>query len=559
MKNEVLTTDKSGTVEKFGEKQQVFQDQTAPKLKAAGVQDGKLVLTFDEPVQGTDENAQFEVTVDGQEIEGFDIINDVVGQYKLISKNAYDFLDDLGEHTVVVFNAKDLVENNGNFGNKASQLSTTYTIKDNGAPTVTHAINDDWDSSDSVGVANSDFNSLEIGFSEEVTNAKVVVKKGSTVFYDQELNHVTGETIELPIEVPGRNGEKVFLYEPGQSSQDVTVTISNYRDLDGNVNNTFTKTVTLNKDAYKPAVTSKYDNFFQGNKLTLEFNRDLAKKAVDVNDIIVTDKAGIVRTVATAKTVANTLEITLENVPAKADLADLAPFKVQLAAGAVVAETDINDGPKPYGNNKATSTLANEAFTTDVYPTFVGEFKYKEAVESVAAQSKIIKGVHVNTITVTYDEKMASSAASLANYTLNGQALPAGSKLSIDASSKVVTITLPENYVPQTSKQRLEISKNVATATGATLVDSVATKEAYASELIDFTDNKRPSVAAAKFLVDEETSTRANDIIVTFSEEVTVTDATSVLNDLQVKIGDAELDVASVALYDDKDGNVIFK
>src|SRR5699024_6814754 len=229
------------------------------------------------------------------------------------------------------------------------------------------------------------------------------------------------------------------------------------------------------------------------NTLQIELNRgqqgvDYTQATVaDQSKITVKDAEGITRTIANAAVENEILTIEV----ADSDLLELAPFTVDFEEGALEVETDKVLVPSlEYEEGDYTNSLYNDKFSTIVNAPVDSGYKSVEAVKSVTADAEVDaeKGYNVNTITVQYSEEMGASATNISNYSFDGEALPEGSKATMDTTNNVVTITLPNETFAEDYQQKLVISDDVLTAKGEHVVGNIATNEEYHSELLTFED-----------------------------------------------------------------------
>ncbi|WJY26450.1 Ig-like domain-containing protein [Sporosarcina trichiuri] len=567
VKDSVLSADGTKGVVRYGDTQKVFQDYNAPKLLNASLNAAnKLVLTFDEPVKAVEDD--FKVTVDGQPVDVTASTN--VLDYSVVSDTALsgDKIK-VGTHNVVVYNARDLVENNGNGGNKTAIAKQSYTVKEGVAPYVTD-------------VKPLDFNSFRVYFSEPVTDAKVVVKKGTAEFYNQvdSTEEKTYVDVHLPLSTSLKNGAAqgalTHLYEEGDNSVNVSLTVSDFKDEDQLFGEKYTSTLNLKRDANTPKAVGQAKNSISGNSLMIALNRTGITVA-DYSKITVKDKDGVTRTLLTeeagASVTSSTLSLVLDNGEGAAitntELEKMAPFTVNFAAGALEIDTDqVDVASIDYIAGEFTNTLKNTSFSTNVNKSGETGYKAVEAVanEGVSIANSVEKGSLVNTITVNYKEKMGPSAGNLSNYTLDGDSFPAGSTITMDGSNKKVTITIPKETFTKDVQHKLVISDNVLTEKGEHVVGNIATKEVFMSQLLEIKDNVAPTLQSATFVLSTEEDKTTDTIELTFSENV---NGTSISNEnfvviahdgteLKATVADIEETgkKATLKLADDKSVNI---
>ena len=118
----------------------------------------------------------------------------------------------------------------------------------------------------------------------------------------------------------------------------------------------------------------------------------------------------------------------------------------------------------------------------------------------------------------TPNADMTDSATTVANYTLDGKELPAGTTIEFFGDKKKVIITLPKESVAKTTQGSLQISTNVVNKAGQKVAN--ASGDAI-NTFVALTDNVKPVLKSGKFL-DADDNKLATQVELTFSENVTV-------------------------------------
>jgi trimeric autotransporter adhesin len=529
----VLSADKSTKIQPYMDTPKVFNDLSAPRVQSVQYTGGKLKLTFDEPVL-----PGFSVTVDGQPIAVGSIsnkINDYTAETVVIP----DSLKALGTHQVLVYNATDLSTPTGN---KAAILNTSYTISSDTTPPTVKEIKQD---------PNNDRKFI-ITFTESLQQMdlnKLLIKKGSYVFGTGTGSPVGGNTTysavfagdQVVVTFSGDAGTPLNPLYGNENSASISIQVEGHKDYAGLVGSKYNSNLTMYKDVNAPTVTNPFENYLDGKlrsetdtdgKLVLYFNKNLQGSTIDLNKLKVTDKTGLTRTVSSATINGNLVTLTLEGLTDRDQLEGKAGYQVNFASGAV----------------QGTNHVWNTNFTTVVHPT---RGIVTPVVEALTSSDVTVAN---NVITVRYNTAMdTSSASSLSNYTLDNGAFPYDSKISIDGSNKVVTITLPEGYTNANISKLLTVSKNVKASNGSVLVGDIATKEAFSTQ-IAIKDNVKPTFVSAKYLVDNvETSTTTKEIKLTFSENLKDTFASGIADDFKVLINGTPQDVDAIVDTDKGD------
>lgn len=601
VKDGIYSADKSKKVEMFKGAEKQFNDSVAPQLVSTELTgDNLLKLTFNEPVSSIGS-----VTIDGINVtNGIAAANaqtilqpQEAGKYTVTIPasnlpNAYDNgelakkLIAEGTHNVVVYKASDVAAQNYNV-NTANILKSQYTV------TATSEV----PSVKSIETVDDNSRAFDITFDRNVTTASLQngleIKKGLIKILNNQ-NPASPVATQAPTfkviprdddnnnDVLGADKAKVFriqisangteynLYDDDATTVDLTVKIKGYSTEAGYIGAETVQNVTLSKESAVPTldldnckVLGQADN----QAIYLEFKK--AIKNLDTTKLIVTDKDGVNRTIDTAKTqigrlngnvftqaqpgdgadvVNNVIKIALQGFNANYD--DKAPYTVTVESGAVQsAVPGIVD--KIVNNQEVVTVNKESGVVAPVYVMPVGAITGTEKAAAISDQSINGNGFVMDTITVAYGTKMAASAANLANYTLDGAALPAGTKITMNESDTTVTITLPDGYIQNTGKHLLEISKNVQTDDGSMVVADRNNDKAVA-ELVNVVDNTKPVMESAKYLVSNVSKdNKTNAIQVKFSEDMaTIAEANenskNFTDDFKVYVNGTEVTVLGV-------------
>lgn len=582
---------------RYGDTQKVFKDYEKPQIEKAELKGNKIVLYYNEPISFmAKENAKdlFEVKVDGREITKYtdktaeknpsNVTTNTV-YVPVAGSNPENLYEDIqytvtidvdamgnadttkliaekGEHNVVIYNARDIVANNGNGGNKVQMDKASYVIKEDVESNI-----------EVVDIKSVDFNSLNVEFNKEPKFAKVVVTKGDTVFYEKNVmddgNTGVNANIHLPYTVQSEKDGLTYLYEKDAKTSDVKVSVVEYYDENKNYGKKYETNITLERENVAPAAKGQIYNELDENGLKVKLNEDeiLDKKVgtlkLDSKKVRVFDKDGIERTVKTASNSVdeNTVVITIKDIDKDkngATITDpellkkayeaLAPYKVVFDERALSIETDLINVESPkydkdnqnakYVANDTTAKLENKKFETVVNAKGAinpedPKAKYVEGVQNVKGP-KVLASEAVNNpltnaafkendngIQVTYKYKMDKSAADIKNYKLDNVAFPEGTYISMDGTSKIVTIILPKETQLKNEDLKLTITKDVRTANNEIVVNNVANnEEEYMSEVFTVIDNVAPTMVDAKSVVKSTDEKMSKVIEVTLSEEL---------------------------------------
>lgn len=501
---------------KFESPVQSFFDGEAPKLVKAEFDGTNLVATFNEPIDAAT-LGDIVAKVNGVEVTPT-AAGQTAGDYS-VKLTLPSSLTAAGNYTLTLTGATDLL------GNVAGTQSTSYTIStDTTAPTVTSLQQ----------VASKAF---KVVFSEGiqggvtelnnlVANGKFTVVKGSYAIPSAQVSVTAGNSArEYVVTITDSSSNPNKLYDSGESSVSLAVTIEGYKDNVGLVGNKYTGSVTLNKDTVGPKIVSEKLNTVSVDTtdgandgqatITIPFNEDVtvvdtSKVRIYKDGILYT--TGVDNVTATGKEVEVVTIANFVNGPAK--------LTVEFLAGAL--EDD-------FGNK-------NTSFTTSV------NYNVNETFKVLTAGNVTNPADNDNVIVVDFGEAMDNSAAVASNYRLDGAALPAGTKVSFVDGNQKVQIDLPETYkVPANANYVLTITKDVKTKNG----ESVAadTDGNVFTTAVKLVDNVAPELKGAKF-VDADGDGKTDKIELTFSEVIEAT----ANNDYLVKVGSTAIDVTAAAV-----------
>jgi hypothetical protein len=465
----------------------LFIDKAAPVLNSiSSLENGNIVLTFNERLE---EGTKPYIVLNEVTVSASNVTVNADGTVTIAAADsAVVGLESGKSYTAVVSGAEDLIGNTMELVTK----TFTYTVK-NAEPTLLTAKADGE-------------TSIELKFDEALLanladNSTVKVFKGSTQITSTPT---TGDNITFDLAL---DYDDVFA--AGETSANITVVVEGYKDAQGNVGQKVTKNVTLTKDVTKPTVTKAvYDAATGYVTLTFSEGLDAATQAVYAPKLFVTDVNGVKYDVTTTDGVATEL-VTLADVTAgdktiTFDAGDFVngTYALTIQAGAFTDEANTVNGI-------ATTTVNfTKGNATDAdAPTF------DSAVEVVKGQ-----------FTATFSEPVkggavSGSATDLANYKLNGAALPAGTTIYLNEAKTVATITLPEGAIAASGVKLLTVS-NVQDVSGKVMTETTRT--------VSLTENTKPVLQSAKVINNGE-------LELTFSEKVS--DAASLdFSDFEVTV-----------------------
>ncbi len=369
---------------------------------------------------------------------------------------------------------------------------------------------------------------VRVKFSEklndELATGDVKILKGATVFSHvgtgtdasitvaKNTDDTTETTYDVTINLDGTTAGD-GIYATGAASQVLTFLIDKdlVDDAAGNKNDAVTQTVTLTRDASAPTLTSSKvttDKY----AFELAFNESLV--AVDLTGIIVTD--------------ANGVRFPVDATDTKIKVADDKVLVVDLISGNTAMANGTYTIKVPAGALKDAQGNATAEVTATLTVGTASDTTKPVATISTAANNKF--KVAFKNGSAGALEEVTSSALSLANYKLDGNALPTGTDIYFtDANKNTVEIVLPANSV--------NIGPVGAGATAVLSVSGVADKAgnvmAATSGDVTVEDNTPATLTTAQLLADT--------LVLTFSENLDDTTApaniAALLADFDIKAG----------------------
>ncbi|WP_170958149.1 MULTISPECIES: S-layer homology domain-containing protein [Bacillus] len=550
---------------KFVSNEMTFAETAAPALVSVAKKGSNLELTFDRPVNSYKAGNK-DVTlvkVDGVALAATDLkpvdakkenveYLGKAGSYKYtVALNADEekSAKTKGSHEVVVF---DVAETAKDYAKVASVVSGTYTITDAvTTPEVT-----------GVEAVNANRFFLYTNTAVELNqNSKVTVNKGNHEFamdtakYDGTVN--TPETlvdayvgtykskpgIWVTVTDDKDGNDDNPLYRNGETSANLSVTVENFT-ADGLIGKKSTQSVTLGKSNTKPVVESTMVDQ-EHNVLLVNFTNELvdldgnALTDLHPDDFVVRDNEGIVVEHLNADVNGKTVAIYGHDIDAKA-----APYTVEFKAGKFKNKEDRTNVATYLAN-----TIKNDAISVKVGKKDAANFEYTEFTFDTTQNGNTTVETAKNTIEFKYNTKMDDSARDVANYTLDGKALPAGTTADFVGDRQTVRVTFPEGTFKNSTKYKFGITTNVKTQTGSKIVGSLQTK-APAELVFDVKDNVKPELASAIYYVgteDVQNNTTTKKLELTFNENVKLTDAAKAANDFAIQVNGSDVKVTSVA------------
>lgn len=390
-------------------------------------------------------------------------------------------LDATKEHTVEIVNLTDGADNVNALATykfTATTDKTAPTVKSVSALNDTQFVVEFSEKIDKDSVATGDFAVVKSADLTSVTVSKVEQQSGDT----------TGTKYVVTTNLDADDYKTV-------SSVGLNIAFADkaFKDVPGNESAASTASVTLSKDTVAPTLSAavfEKDKDGEVTKVTLKFDEEVVLGSnMNHEDLEVVAENGVLKTDLFTKT-----EVDGKNVILTVkDDTKSGKFSIGLPTGFVVDKAIVAN------KSAATSTIVDfgKADASTTYDITKAENTLTANVFQVTFPKAVVGGA--------FD----GSATSLDRYTLNGKALPTGTKITLDADQKVATITLPSDSVSTTDSAAVFQVSGVKALTGET--------NKFYTTTVKVTDNVSPELKSAQLLADGQT------FVLTFGEEVTAT------------------------------------
>ncbi|GAA0080386.1 MULTISPECIES: cell wall-binding repeat-containing protein [Clostridium] len=523
----------------------MFQDNEDPKvLKTEYTGASDVKLTFNEPIKGN--ASDLTVKIDGKEIKPADIdlskmpgqLKSEPGNYEVKLTNLDNDAKKVGKHQVVIYNAKDFADN------KVDVINCEYTATENNSTPVVEKLE----------VKNDKSNTFRIKLNTTVqalSKNNVEIKKNGYKLPEPKYTVTPVDDEDYTYEVtiaPDAIGETNPLFEEGEDSVTLNVTVKDFMGENGVAGKEYSSTVKLNKD-FGPNVLSESSNtVVDGKTLSIVFDKQLLKDSAKLEKIIVTDEDGVkleAKSVAIDKVDAKKLLIEMK------DSLDAGTYKIEFKKGAV----------KSVGTEKE-----NKELTTKV----IYDGSSNEVVTVNSSNVSVAKP-DKNEITITYPEKMDGNALNPSNYLIDGKSLTEkygkdNKDLTVrfeDSDKKIVLIELPKGKIEHNGLCKFELSNQIKTDGGKVVANNASEKK---NVIMDLTlkDDKAPAIDDVEFVKANSNDTKTNVIKVTFDEDlkedIKKAEEKGIGNDFEIRSNGSYMKVKSVSIgkfTDNKDEAVI--
>lgn len=456
-------------------------------------------------------------------VKVFDSNNvDVTASANIASPNAKTITVGTGSlaagktYKVVMLGAKDLA-NNYFAGNK---VETTFTTSktDEVKPTVA-----------SLDVRNN--NTVRVTFSEAISVG--AANKIAELKLDDAASATTVTKVTSFSSAPEVAGEAIDVYGDGKTwdvkvkatgiSGAAKVTLVNFADLEGNVQNTaYNKLATFAADTKAPVVASTK---VVGSKLYVSYDEEVAVAGAPLaaNSIQLVTPGNVLKDVSSSATISvDPTDTTGKTVVVDlgANVATAGSYTVKLASGVV------SDKATP-ANSKAYEHVAQFGGSADTgKPTL-----YMTGTPATIDASAIVQSADNKYVTVKFSEKVDSSALNTANYLVNGVAVFENAIFVDDTN--VVRLTLKADAISVSGDHQVTVSgvKDLA----GNVMEPVTTIETL-------NENTTPSAQTLSIV-------NGTTLELTFSEGISDTGANA---DFEVKVNGAVVTPSNISVSGNK-------
>lgn len=466
-------------------------DKTAPKLLATEFVGGKdIQLTFDEPVDW-DTNSPI-LKIDSATVITNPSVSTEAGNYVYTISAASNLSN--GKHAIELRNVTDFA------GNRDVLITKEITV-DNSAAKV-------------ASVRAQDSASFIVEFSKSVSASGInktnfEIKKDNLVLADNYIQSVSlvdakGESVQgtsskfvkVSLQDATTNTANP-LYSNDETSINLAVKISGYKDASSVLGTEYSGTVTLSKDTSAPIVKSEKLISSTKTEIVIPFDKtiskvDTGKVTVKQGNVLVSPKVSYSGGNLVLTFSANTLQ------PGNS-------YGITLAKGAITA----------------LNSKVNEATSFNyTIPVADATYKVPSSIGNVSKDSD-----DRNVITITYDSKVSDEAGLVGSYLLDGQTLPTGTDVRfVNPDKKVVEIVLPASYKVSTENKaaKLTVAANtVKEVLSGSYISGSKTSATVYEEVITLKDNVAPTIQKAEYVKDS--NGYATGLKLTFSENVDTT------------------------------------
>ncbi|MEH7344994.1 hypothetical protein V7122_14165 [Bacillus sp. JJ1532] len=495
--NPVLTTkkDKDGKFVETEKHSQIFTytDEVKPEVTSTTYENGKIIVTYSEQI-GTKPSV---VRVNGTPVSTSDVAIATADSTKV--EITYAGLQAGASASLYIAGTKD----KATVANEAALFNGTVVapVADTAKPAVTN-------------VEVTGQNTAKITLSKAISEASLAAKlqQGATqhnVTLVKDTNDSTGKTYTLPVDINGGTaGDGIFAGTSTTEAFVLYIAANAMTDSSNSAlkNDLFSTNITFVKDTKAPAlVETKVST--DNKKLDFTFDEALTVKG-STSAIVVKNSEGV--------KITDLAESARKSDDVKTYQVDTKTGDVALEPGTYTVTLPVGFFEDQYGNK-----------TSEMTATFtVGAPNTADTTKPTVSVSTS----GTNEFQLVYSEEVTSNALNLANYKLDGQALPVGTDIFFTSSAKTtVKIVLPENSI--------NIGDQSTGALAHLNISSVADKAGNVLDTVNTSvtvkDNTSAKVTNVQFI--------GTDVYVTFNEAVAVPATTNAADLFKVSVNGTDL------------------
>jgi trimeric autotransporter adhesin len=478
-----------------------YTDTTKPTVVDTEYSNGKIIVSFSEAL-GTLPTV---VRVNGNPVGASALALDSDDPSKL--EITYAGLQPNTRAELYLAGAKDRATT----PNEMAIYSGTFTTPaaDTSKPTITN-------------VQVTDQNSAKITLSEAINESTVnaTLQRGavqSAVQLIKDTEDRTGKTYWLHVDLNGDTaGDGIFAGSSNSETFTLFVAAGSMSDsaTPANKNDLYSTTLTFTRDTAPPSFAGSR---VSADKQKLEFTFD------DGLTVAGSDSSIVIRNAEGVNFTAVDAETDLKAGDNKTYQVDFKAGNLPLDAGTYTVTIPAGFFTDEYGN---ATTAITSTFT--VTPTEQVDNTKPTATVETPANMK-------NVFDVKFSEEVTTSALNLSNYKLDGQALPSGTDISFTNTAKdTVRIVLPANSI--------NIGNQTTGAAAILNLSGIADKAGNLMDAVNRTVTVYDNTAATITNV----QTVGQDVYVTFTENLSIPEATDALQAFRVTINGTDLNADDV-------------
>ncbi|TFD97040.1 hypothetical protein [Jeotgalibacillus sp. R-1-5s-1] len=458
----------------------LIQDKVSPTASAS-YSAPNVKVDFSEPLEidgvelGSTLTSKAIVSVDGVPTTSYSLVNDNTAGDALTGASGITLSGlSAGEHTISIVGAMDL---SGNF---LPEFTTKVNVSsDTVAPTVT-----------SLTVEG---NNIRVKFSEPVVDTTLNGQASTRVWlqngagtvdvYGTSSEAVDSAGTEYLIDASAFVTSGSFLNVP-------VIVKAGSEDASGNAitSDSTAKNLVITKDTKAPSVVSTTT---KDDKIIVKFDESIQAGSTPITtlDVRYTNSDGVVVVDSTATQSGLAYSYDANN---DGDTTDAGEDRYLVIT---VDDTDFVSGGKlkngSYVVNLATDFVSDNAATVNQIGATTLQFNVANGAQVTDNLTSTPIQVSAGVLQYSFDAVLTTSALNRENFTINGAALPAGTKLYFFGNKQVVRAELPANTISVNGNRTLAV-KNIVDEDGNTL--DAASKQ---GTVVSLTENVKPTAQSA--------------------------------------------------------------